>query len=263
MGPAVTVFGLEKWYLDCVARDGAVLIGYAARLRWGLLRLDYGARITKKGDGPALQRQSFSFGRVDEGGDEIAWANDALRVSGTWTGGRRLDGIVVFDGPDGRIEWQCLTANAEVDARVDGEPMRGSGYVERMCMTVPPWRLPFKELRWGRYVGDDRRDSVVWIDTRGSLQRNWTWVNDSVPVEGAVDDLRVRAVGAELLFESSRPLRCENVAATVLGRFRLLAGLLPRGVRSIEEDKRVGSAVLSGDGPASRGSSIYEVVKWL
>src|SRR5450759_2821268 len=159
-GPAVRVamtdFRLDKWYFDCVSADLAVLIGYAAKLKYGPIDISYGARITKTTDGPLSQRQSLSFGRVDEEPDCIRWSKYALRVAGTWIGGRRFESTVLVDGADGSIEWQCLGANSEVSVRVGGEAIEGLGYAERISVTIPPWRLPFRELRWGRYIGEDR-----------------------------------------------------------------------------------------------------------
>jgi len=258
----MTGFGLEKWYLDCVCPDGAVLVGYAARLKWGPIRLSYGAKITKeKGDEPS-QRQSLSFGKVSERGRTISWINDRLKVSGEWTDGEPIATTIVVDEPSGRIEWQCLGASCAVDLRTDGRAMAGTGYVERLTMTIPPWKLPFRELRWGRFISDDRRNHMVWTDMRGGTPRNWVWVNSGEPVEGTVDTGGVRTENAELVFLSSDPLRGDNVARTLLGRFEFLRKLLPKGVRSIREDKQVSSCVLAMDGLESRGSSINEVVTW-
>lgn len=129
-------------------------------------------------------------------------------------------------------------------------------------MTVPPWKLPFTELRWGRFISDDRRNHMVWTDMRGRTPRNWVWVNSGEPVEGTVDIEGVRTENAELVFLSSDPLRGDNVARTLLGRFEFLRKLLPKGLRSIREDKQVSSCVLAMDGLESTGSSINEVVTW-
>ena len=255
-------FRLEKWYFDCVSSDGAVFIGYAARLKWGPVRLSYGATITKSKDGRLSQRQSPSCGRLSGGRESITWCNDGLKASGEWTGGEPIAKTVVVDEPSGRIEWQCLSANAAVDVRTHGRAMTGTGYVEKLSMTIPPWKLPFTELRWGRFISDDRNDYLVWIDLRGRTQRNWIWVNSGEALAGTVDDDGVRTDGAELVFESSQPVRAENIARTLLGRLEFLKRLLPERLWAIREDKRVSSCSLRTEGSESRGSSINEVVRW-
>ena len=57
---------------------------------------------------------------------------------------------------------------AEVSVSLRGfAPLRGTGYAERILITIPPWRLPIRELRWGRWIGEAASRSVVWIDWRG------------------------------------------------------------------------------------------------
>jgi hypothetical protein len=255
-------FRLEKWYFDCVSSDGAVFIGYAARLKWGPVRLSYGATITKSKDGRLSQRQSPSFGRLSGGRESLSWCNDRLKASGEWTGGEPIAKTVVVDEPSGRIEWQCLSANAAVDVRAGGRAMTGTGYVETLSMTIPPWKLPFTELRWGRFIGDDRSDYLVWIDLRGRTERNWIWVNSGEAVAGTVDGDEVRTDGAVLTLGSSQTVRAGNIARMLLGRFAFLEKLLPGRLRAIQEDKRSSSCLLRTEGSESRGSSINEVVRW-
>jgi hypothetical protein len=210
-----------------------------------------------------VQRQSLSSGSVEEDSDGVSWSNDALNVSGNWAGGQRIESVVLLDGPAGGIQWECLGANSKVSCSLDGAAIEGFGYAERISMTVPPWRLPFRELRWGRYIRDDGHDFAVWIDLRGELRRNWTWVNSEISVEGAVDDDGVQTDAGVLGFEASQPIRRENVARTLLGALQPLSQLLPKNVRSIQEAKQLSYCLLATGGAESRGYSINEVVKWL
>lgn len=255
-------FTLDKWYLDCVSAEGDVLICYAAKLRCGPLKLNYGARITKAADAPLVQTQSFSFGRLEEESGAVTWRHDSLKVDGRWAGVATIGQTLVVDDPSGTIEWQCPVAKGTVEAHVDGQPIVGTGYVEKLSMTIPPWKLPFTELRWGRYISDDCADHVVWIDLLGRTRRNWIWINSGEAVAGTVDDKGVRTNAAALTFESSCPVRADDVAQTLLGTFDFLKALLPRELRAIQEDKRLSSCVLVTEGLESRGFSINEVVKW-
>ncbi len=255
-------FKLEKWYFDCVTASGTVFIGYAAKLNAGPFRLGYGAVITKAADGPPTQRQSFFNGTVDDAAGNTLWTNDPLKVRGEWTAGSVIPPTILLDESAGRIEWQCLGANCAVDVRLDGQSMIGTGYVEKLSMTIPPWRLPFTELRWGRFISDDRSNYLVWIDMRGETPRNWVWFNSPRPVAGTVDGDGVRANDAELIFNGSAPLRSGNVAESIFGRFQFLKILLPRGARGIREDKRLCDCLLRTQGAESKGSAIYEVVIW-
>ena len=260
-------FALDKWYFDCVSPDGDVLICYSAKLDYGPVRFTYGAVMTKLANGPLVQRQSFSPGCRRESPGVVSWSNDRLGVDGHWSGGSPIAKTTLADGPTGTIEWQCLSANAEVQATVNGRSFAGAGYVERLAVTIPPWRLPFSTLQWGRYIGDDREDYLVWIDLVGESKRNWIWYGSGdgmvAATSGTVDDCGVRTDGAELVFENRRDIRSENVARSLLGRFEFLKWLLPSKVRWVEEDKWVASCGLMVHGARSDGTSIGEVVTWV
>jgi hypothetical protein len=255
-------FKLDKWYFDCVSPQGEVLICYAAKVRYGPLGFSYSARMTKAPQGDLIQRQSLSFGHAEKADGAITLHNRGLRIDGRWSGGSPIARTTLVDVPAGTIEWECLSANAAVSAHIGGRLFEGTGYVERLSMTIPPWRLPFTVLRWGRYISADRRNRAVWIDLVGELNRSWIWLNSDDPVTGNVGDRGVRTNVSELVFETARPIRSDNVAQSLLGRLEFLKRLLPRALRAIAEEKQVASCTLAVGGTTSRGTAISEVVTW-
>ena len=121
-------FWLEKWYFDCTTADGAMAIGYAATLRYGLVRIKYGAILIKEcSDGSLRQQQSFSFGKIKKYQDVIEWRNQALAVDGRWSGGVSSGEVVIYDGENGRIQWECLTFNAAAEMICKNISLRGTG----------------------------------------------------------------------------------------------------------------------------------------
>lgn len=255
-------FRLEKLYLDCVSPQGNVFIGYAARLRYGLFRLNYGAVITKSGELPDTQRQTFRFGELTASESVVEWDNPALRVRGSWTTRSRIPRTDLLDGPDGGIEWECLGGSCAAEVLLDGAVISGSGYAERLVMTIPPWKLPFRELRWGRFIGDAPEDQITWIDMRDGLDRGWIW-HASRLLPGSVGDEEIAVGSARLRFEISSPVRAGNVADRMLGRLGFLRFLIPRGARNINESKFSGKGKLLRPGSESDGTFINEVVKWV
>lgn len=254
-------FRLEKWYLDCVSSQGNVFIGYAARLRYGPFRLNYGAGITKSGNMPDAQRQTFRLGELRVSESDLEWINPALGVRGRWARGNRIPRMELVGGPDGGIEWECLGGACGVDIVLDGAPISGTGYAERLVLTIPPWKLPFRELRWGRFISDDLEDQITWIDMRDGLDRSWIWAGSRLR-PGTVGDDEIRVGTARLRFEASSPVRVGNVADRMLGRLGFLKFLIPRGARNINESKFAGKGELIRPGSASVGTIINEVVKW-
>lgn len=259
----MTGFRLDKWYFDCVSSDDVVFIGYAARLRWGPLRLDYGATTLSSPGRVAEGAQSLSYGCVERTGERVLWRNDRLDARGAWDGGTPIPATTIIDGPDGRIEWECLAANAAARVTIGKRTIEGTGYAERLSMTVPPGALPFRELRWGRCISDDRSAYMVWIDMRDGCDSCRVWTGEAEAVAGVVDDEGVRIDGQAVSFVSTRPIRSENVARSVLGRLRPLVRFLPRGVRDIREEKLTGSCVMVTGARESIGTSVHEVVRWL
>lgn len=258
-------FELEKWYFDCVSEDGDAVIGYAARLAWGPIRLGYGAVLHKPTVGPLAQSQRLTAGEiVTDAEGAVRWRDRALGIDGSWRGSARVPKTMLVDGPEGRIEWECLCADADVALTLAGREVRGTGYVERLTLTILPWRLPFRELRWGRYISHDRREWLVWIDMRGRLTRTWAWSGESGVPDVTVGDDGVHTSDHVLRLGTRLPIRHDDVGRSLLGRYRFLALLLPRATRLIDEHKYVSPAVMrSRVGVESRGFAIHEDVVWL
>jgi len=254
-------FRLEKWYFDCVD-GGNAFIGYAAKARWGGLRVSYGALISSLGGAATIQRQTLSAGEVRQEDHAVHWANDALGVSGSWREGARLAEALLIDEGDGEIRWHCLATNAIAEMTVKGRRIEGVGYAERLTTTIPPTRLPFTELRWGRFISQPRDRFMVWIDMRGDVSRTWTWANTTEPCVATIEDDAIVAEGCALHFGESQSMLEGNVARDTLGVMGFLAPLLPRGLRRIEQHKRVGECTLSQAGVESLGGAIYEVVRF-
>jgi hypothetical protein len=73
------------------------------------------------------------------------------------------------------IRWHCVCPNADATIRIGDDTVQGLGYAEHLTMTLKPWRLPFDELRWGRFLS--AADTLIWIQWRGSMSRTWIWVD--------------------------------------------------------------------------------------
>lgn len=261
-------FELKKWYLDCTAPDGSAFIGYAAALRWGWIPFHYGAVLLALPGLPPRQRQSFSAGAIEHHDSPaspglIAWRHPRLRVAGEWTGGDAHAPVQLYSSPAGGIEWRCLAANAQARVALpDGAELCGHGYAECLHLTLPPWRLPFKELRWGRFISDHGDAHRVWIDWRGGLDRRWAW-SESGPLDPrSISEQRVDDAHGSLLLTQSRSLRDAPLAGSLLGGARLMGRLLPNGLGRATESKWLSRGLLQNGPAQAQGWAIHEVVKW-
>ncbi len=192
---------------------------------------------------------------------EVRWSCPNLDITGTWSmrsaGFRRT----LLDGPEGSIRWHCLSPSAAAEVRIGDLRLAGAGYAEHLTMTVKPWRLPFSELRWGRFVG--HTDSLIWIQWCGQTSRTWVWWNGLEQARCKVGEERVEIPHAGLLLELSdhTELRSGPLAATALRSVRPLVGLIPRWRRA-NETKWLARGTLNQRDKTDTGWVIHEIVRW-
>jgi hypothetical protein len=137
--------------------------------------------------------------------------------------------------------------------------IEGLGYVERMDLTLRPWRLPIRDLRWGRFLSDGI--GVVWIEWRGPRPLTLLSVNGTA-VDGAhLGDDAVAWPGGLLEMEPGAVLREGALGTTALARVPLGRLLAPHSMRETYECKRLRRGRLVGaDGRMETGWAIDEVV---
>lgn len=219
-------FEVVKWYLDAVEPDGTVTIAYWASLSW----LGINARwqnITRYAAGePPVERSSMRRVHPPVVTDRsVTWQSPPLGLSTRHDATTQGISITLFDGPTGQIVWECVAPSARAtfdrgDAAQRGVA-QGAGYAERISITVPPNELPIHELRWGRWMSDDLRTAVVWIDWRGPLPRRWVIVNGDLVGESKLVDTDLQTDRGHLALGAPRTLHQRSV-----GNFlRTLSGL--------------------------------------
>jgi hypothetical protein len=268
MSPPQRRFLLRKWYLDCVTEDGSAVVAYWASLCWGALRMRYAALLCGATGRDAWQIHTLRPGAPPSlEGERCDWQCPRLGLTGSWTARAGRVGRVLLRTAEGGIRWVCHqpAADVRVDILRPGAPaitLRGSGYVEELTLTMPPWELPFSTLLWGRFVAEDA--SMVWIRWRGQSPGGLTLVDGTLHSEPRVRDGTVAVPGTALLrMEEGRSLRDGTLANAALRNLTRLVPLLPRAFREARENKQVSRAELHRCGcePVS-GWTLHEVVKW-
>ena len=265
------MFRLTKWYLDLVTDDGAAFIGYALRLRWNRLAVSYASTLLSLPDAPTRER--FTLRRTPRpvlGEDgSVAWTCGPLGVDGRWA--PRLPPVRrrLYSGPgsgegSGTLDWECVAPAADARLRLGPRELAGTGYAERLRLTLPPWRLPLDELLWGRFLG--ARSSVVWIEWRGEAPRRVVLVDGRDASDGAVIDpagVALPGTRLDLQRDGSRSLR-DGPLADVFAAVPALARLVPGRLGRARESKWLSRARLSRSDttPADTGWAIHEVVTW-
>lgn len=260
--PTHVGFQLTKWYLDCVSEDGEAVIAYWARAAWRGLAVGYAGLLQRSASGEVASSFTLRPGAEPcQEGDTIRWRCDALGLCGEWRCRVAAAGRELFRAGAGAIDWECAAPAAEVEMKLARGTLSGLGYSERLELTIAPWKLPIRELRWGRWIGPT--SNVVWIDWRGEHPLTLILLGGE-QVHGEVLDHEVRiAEGPRLVVSDNRVLRSGDLGATVLDSIPILRSALPEAILHTHEEKWIGRGVLTGaDGVTEEGWAIHEVVRF-
>jgi hypothetical protein len=258
------MFLLDKWYLDVVTDGGDVAILYAARLRWGAFRAAYASAI--EDDRAGAHREARTIRGVEpprRDARELTWRNKALDVDARWEHGARPIRRTLASTPDGKIHWSCHIPRGRASVRIGACTYVGLGYAERLRLTIPPWKLPFGTLRWGRHVSD--RHSVVWIEWRGVECRSWVWLDGCDQPDAVVTDTGVSGLadGAELCAGDGRDVVDRRVLAAFTDLLPGFAHRVGEPLRNMHERKRVErSTIVRAGQPVDEGWTLRELVTW-
>lgn len=257
------LFDLSKWYGDCVSDEGAVFVGYWARVRWGPIVLPYAASLHRVPGEASHERHTLlpcPAPHRREG--ELCWDAKRLGVRAVWTPRVPGHSETLARGREGAIVWECWAPSAECRiALADGSLMAGLGYVEHIQVSIRPWQLPFDELRWGRFVSDD--EALTWIEWLGRPARRWVFRNGK--------ELDVASVGADRIDLPGDGGALELTDPIVLRDERLLSGalravpvapLLLRGeLRHAHETKWLSRGTFTTPTRTSSGWAVHESVR--
>lgn len=254
-------FSLAKWYLDCVADNGDGLIVYAADLNWKSWRIRYGNTLRISGEKVETRSSLRRFSLPESIANQITLKLPHLGVDGAWTSLTPPVERTIFENSGGAIRWHCLQPGSRVTLERSTN-IAGFGYAELLEVSISPWSLPIRELRWGRFVSE--KESVVWIDWRGSYCFRLLLHNGAEQDVGEISDQRIVTSDShlQLSFDRGLVLRSGFLGKTVLPAIGRLARALPVKMLNVQEIKwRSRSTLRIGD-RVTQGWSIHEVVTW-
>jgi hypothetical protein len=245
--------------MDCVDDAGDAAILYCAEMRWRSLHLSYGNVVSM--DGVAAQsRTSLRRFRLVEEDRQISVELPGLKVTGKWNAGSESVERTVYEDSNGYVHWKCVQPRSSATIRIGDRMVAGLGYAECLTMTLPPWQLPMRELRWGRFVSAE--DSLVWIDWQGPFSTSFAFHNECKLDLHSVSESELTAGGATLRMKESIPIRMGRLSETVLPGAPGLARIFPHSIFNIDERKWRSRGVLDVDDRRVEGWVIHEVVRW-
>lgn len=252
-------FRLTKWYFDVASTDVSPLaaIGYWTSLDYQGLALAWQSVSRYAVDGAAT---SWSLARSGPPRNEdgmVQWSSSALKCHFETSTSPSVMNESLWAEDAGSVEWTCVApAGLACVQFADGSSIGGTGYVERLEMTVAPWELGMRELRWGRWCDDDAKRSLVWIDWRGKNPRRWVFL-DGQRVEAEVSDTRVATDGVVLELALIAPLE-NRVLGDIINRIPGVSTIAPRAARDIREQKWLSRGELRLGDTRLTGRAIHE-----
>ena len=258
------MFEMVKWYLDLVTDLGSVLVGYSVHCRLGPAGFRYASLLHAPPDQPVIERTTLRGATAPKlEDDRLRWRVPRLRFDGAWQRLGAPFAHTLLDAEPGRIEWHCHLPRARVTARFGDTIVAGMGYAEQLRVTCPPWQLPFRTLRWGRFLSA-RRD-LVWIEWARDLERRWIWLDGRAEPAATLDERGISGLSNRqtLTFEDRRVVRDRRVLDTA-GRILPSAMQDQMGpLAGMREQKWLTKTALSQDGIiVDRGWTLHEEVRW-
>jgi hypothetical protein len=245
--------------MDCVTEIGDAAILYCADLHWRGVHLTYSSVLSVH-KGVIESHSSMAGFRLSANSNQILVEFPRLDVSGSWKADAAPVQRTVFENASGSVEWNCLQPRSLVNLKIGEREYAGLGYAECLTVTLPPWLLPMRQLRWGRFVSPEQ--SLAWVDWQGEYLTSFAIHNGRACETLSVSDSEIAIAGGTLRMEESFPLRAGRLGATVLPGAPALGKLLPRSLRTIEEQKWRSRGVWKAQDRSSHGWVIHEVVHW-
>jgi len=254
--------------MDLVTDAGDAFILYCADMRWRGLSATMGNLLESPNGASPRSRFSMGSYRLSSTPDEILVEHPRLKLSGRWQAITPPFRCTVYDGPEGSVVWNCMQPSSRVTARVSGRALSGLGYAECLTLTLPPWRLPMDQLRWGRFVCPD--NSLAWIDWQGSYSTSFAVLNGRRSALESASEQMITTSDAVLHIEPGVSLRSGRLGETILPGALALRKLFPRSLFNVQEDKwkSLGTLTINGGKPTkqpeqtSTGWVIHEMVHW-
>lgn len=250
-------FLLRKWYLDVMDDNQRGLITYQAAISWKNIVLNYGGYVPI-GAMPVKAKSDFSSISCMDGSDhELHWKVD--QAQGWWKGDGPLIHQLLLESEEGSVDWHVLQPCSNARVKIDGHELAGRGYAERIELTLPPWRLPIRQLLWGRYVSP--LHSVVWIRWIGErplelIFHNGTQCRGEVSIECVRFDNCVLTLPTKVI-------RKGGLGPNVFAGFRKISALFPSSILSLQEEKWSGMCVMKENASViDEGNVIHERVIW-
>ncbi len=261
-------FCLDKWFLDFIGDNGEAMIFYSAKLFWRRLEVSYTSWLSYDIDSGVSQTSRFQNTNMPEiNNGMITWSDSKFGVAGCWKSLASPINARLFDSMEGSIDWKCHQPASSVTLKFNDRTIKGIGYAEQLTLTVPPWKIPLDELRWGRFGSSENQ--MVWIEFREEEKRQWLWLNGEKIENCIIEDDHIFITGKDFMLNLDRSVVLESekkIFSVVEKLIRYMPGfnkIMPLKFLMAQEDKWLSKGMLlKRDEVIARGTAIHELVNF-
>jgi len=256
-------FSLEKTYLDCIDHAGNCFILYSARLHFYFLQFNYSGFIFSDEKNLITERKSIYKSALSSCGDKLIFVNKHFGLTGTWVRKEPPLSSVLFEKPEGRVEWICHHPLAQCQLTFRKSTYSGWGYAETLLMSVKPWLLHMDLLRWGRFITNEI--SVIWVQWIGKHSINKIFMNGKEFNDAEYFDDKIIFDGCRNRISFSNLVILRQVKlSSHLSKIPYLKLLLSktRILRSLETKYKSSALLTTSEGESHSGRCIFEKVIW-
>ncbi len=256
-------FFFEKWYLDTIVADGTLLIIVLGQVRILGLRLARFAAELYRPDGSSIH-EPLALGKICRLGEARLFDGGRLTPTQLAWNGPNLSGdlrLTPRHSPSqirdpllrhGRrqLRWLVELPDADVEGRLTwpggGLDLRGRGYRDYLALDILPWRLPIREMVWGRACAADHASWWFQLTTREETVSG-TWRDGHLTADVSIPRLFDQRVFEDQQLGDTSPLR-----------IGLARGVLRRLAGDSHRTRWLARAELEG----ALGWAVHEQLRW-
>ena len=261
-------FHLDKWFLDFTGENGEAMIFYASKLTWHGLSASYTSWLRyDKASGVHLKSRFRKVQMPYKKDDLITWGDLKFGVSGTWKSLANMIQARIFDSEEGFLDWKCFQPASKVQLNMGDRVLEGRGYAEQLILTVPPWKIPMDELRWGRFGSFE--NNIVWIELREKKKHQWLWLNGDKIDNCLIEDDCISMPQKDMVLNLDRGIVLEaekKILSVVEKIIRYIPGfkkVMPLNFLMADEFKWLSKGELQANNKiVSSGMAIHELVNF-
>ena len=262
-------FHLVKWFLDFVGENGECMIFYSAKLTWHGLTASYTSWLNYVPASGVCLKHRFRYVQFPQMDNNlITWTDKKFGISGTWEPLSVMVEARIFESGEGFLDWECFQPASKVVLKLMDMSLEGLGYAERLTLTIPPWKIPMDELRWGHFNSES--NNMVWIELNEKEKLQWLWLNGEKIENCAIEDGRLSIPGENMVLNLDRSvvLESEKKIYSLMGKIiRFIPGfnkVVPTGFLMADETKWFSLGQLQSNNMSlCNGSAIHEYVNFI